>query len=303
MNYRVCADSSPGTLRGRLSSWCRRCLEARQSVRPPWFEGSCDFSGSRCTLRMLNQWTSGLLDVWICSWCKGVCVTRARAACWFAHNFKLYCVWLTASTAMVGERPNLFVCLFGSTKAACFLLMAAFAASPPPLQLFLWFAFIWHHSELLMIFFLTFVAKLDKQWNLKVLCKYVTMEFDAFSHNVAQLGADCLRETRVFLCSIFFLCLHLLQRMTNNVLLKCCANVMDNGIRSVLSWLGLFGCRIFKRDGGSHLHGFKTLDSRTLGFYSGPAFLTIYSGGCECNRLAGPYLWPALHRKFVFEPR
>lgn len=105
---------------GRLSSWRRRCLEAHQSVRPPWFEGSCDFSGSRCTLRMLNQWTSGLLDVWVCSWCKGVCVTRARAACWFAHNFKLYCIWLTASTAMAGEWPNLFVCLFGAPKLLVF---------------------------------------------------------------------------------------------------------------------------------------------------------------------------------------
>lgn len=50
------------------------------------------------------------------------------------------------------------------------------------------------------------------------------MEFDAFSHNLAQLGADCLGEAQVF-CVPSFLCLHLLQRMTNNVLLKCCANV------------------------------------------------------------------------------
>lgn len=52
----------------------------------------------------------------------------------------------------------------------------------------------------------------------------VTMEFDAFSHNLARLGADCSRETRVFSVPSF-LCLHLLRCMTNNVLLKCCANV------------------------------------------------------------------------------
>lgn len=284
---------------GRLSSWCRRCLEAHQSVRPPWFEGSCDFSGSCCTLRMLNQWTSGLLDV--CGY-----VLDARVYVWHEQGQHVGLLTTSNSTAFdwqpqlpwqVSDLTCLFVCL-GAPKLLVFCWWQLLQLPPVVPLIRLHLASQWTVNDL---FLLTIVAKLDKQWNLKVLCKYVTMEFDAFSRNLAQLGADCSRETWVFSVPSFFVFAFIAthdKQCTFEVLCKC-----DNGIRSVYSRLGLFGCRIFKRDGGSHLYGFKTLDSTTLGFYSGPAFLTIYSGGCECNRLAGPYLWLALHRKFLFELR
>lgn len=49
------------------------------------------------------------------------------------------------------------------------------------------------------------------------------------------------------------------------------------------------------RKRGSLLRGFKALDSPASAFKIGLVFLTVDSGGCECNRLAGPHLCLALH--------